>query len=159
RPAQVVPGRRYVLSRFAYLRGEGGEAVLESPLAHARVILNDCRTAALVGTLAAPVTPEELAARVGEVPADAVLPAFTLLLGAGMLGGAGDGGTCVVDQDPALQTWAFHDLLFHARSRKGRFDAPYGGTSRLAGRLAPPPALKPAWTGETRDLYRPDLAR
>jgi SagB-type dehydrogenase family enzyme len=50
-------------------------------------------------------------------------------------------------------------LLFHARSRRGRFDAPYGGTYRLAGRLAPPPALKPAPAGETRELDRPDLAR
>lgn len=158
-PAPVVPGRRYVLSRFAYLRGEGGEAVLESPLAHARVVLNDCRTAALVGALAAPVTAKELAARVGGVPADAVLRVFTLLLRAGMLGEASAGGTCAVDEDPALQTWAFHDLLFHARSRRGRFDAPYGGTSRLADRLAPPPALKPAPAGETRELYRPDLAQ
>jgi SagB-type dehydrogenase family enzyme len=158
-PAPVVPGRRYVLSRFAYLRGEGGEAVLESPLAHARVILNDCRTAALVGALAAPVTAQELAARVGGVPADAVLRVCTLLLRAGMLGEVSAAGTCALDEDPALQTWAFHDLLFHARSRRGRFDAPYGGTSRLADRLAPPPALKPALAGETRELYRPDLAR
>jgi SagB-type dehydrogenase family enzyme len=159
RSAQAVPGRRYVLSRFAYLRGEGGAAVLESPLAHARVILNDYRAAALVGALAAPVTAEELAARVGEVPADAVLRVFTLLLRAGMLGEADAGGACAVDQSPELATWAFHDLLFHARSRRGRFDAPYGATSRLAGRLAPPPALKPAQTGETRELYRPDMAQ
>src|SRR5262249_30290095 len=37
---QVIAGRRYVLSRFAYLRREGPEAVLESPLASARIILN-----------------------------------------------------------------------------------------------------------------------
>src|SRR5262249_42515764 len=154
RPAQVVSGRRYVLSRFAYLRREGGEAVLESPLAHARVILNDCRTAALIGAMAAPVTAEGLAARVGAIPAGALLRMFTLLLRAGMLGEADSGGACGVDQGPALHTWAFHDLLFHARSRRGRFDAPYGATSRLAGRLAPPPALKPAQTGETRELYR-----
>ena len=43
RPTQVSAGRRYLLSRFAYLRREGSEAVLESPLAHARIILNDCR--------------------------------------------------------------------------------------------------------------------
>jgi SagB-type dehydrogenase family enzyme len=159
RPAQVVAGRRYVLSRFAYLRSEGGELVLESPLAHARVILNDCRTAALIGAAAAPVTAEELAARVGAIPVDAVPRVLTLLLRAGMLGEAGAEGACAVDHGPALQTWAFHDLLFHARSRRGRFDAPYGATSRLTGRLVPPPALKPAQTGETRELYRPDMAQ
>ena len=119
-------------------------AVLESPLAHARVILDDCRTGALVAALAAPATAEELATRVGELPADAVPSVLALLLRAGMLAEAGADGTCVEDDDPALQTWAFHDLLFHARSRWGRFDAPFGGTYRLAGRLAPPPALKPA---------------
>jgi SagB-type dehydrogenase family enzyme len=154
RPARAIPGRRYVLSRFAYLRREGGKAVLESPLAHARVILDDCRTAALVAALAAPTTAKDLATRMGEVPTDTVPGVFTLLLRAGMLAEAGS-----EDDDPALQTWAFHDLLFHARSRLGRFDAPYGGTYRLAGRLAPPPAVKPAPKGESRELYRPDLSR
>jgi SagB-type dehydrogenase family enzyme len=158
RPAQVVAGRPYVLSRFVYLRREGGEAVLESPLSHARLTLNDCRTAALVAALAAPATAEEVAARVGTIPLAAVLGVFALLRGAGMIEEAGDGGDRA-EEDPALQTWAFHDLLFHARSRQGRFDAPHGGTYRFAGRLAPPPAVKPAPAGPTQDLYRPDLAR
>jgi SagB-type dehydrogenase family enzyme len=159
RPARAVTGRRYVLSRFAYLRREGSRAVLESPLAHARVILDDCRTGALIAALAAPATAEELATRVGELPADAVLGVLSVLLRAGMLAEAGAEGTWAEDDDPALQTWAFHDLLFHARSRRGRFDAPYGGTYRFAGRVVPPPALKPAPAGESRELYRPDLAR
>jgi SagB-type dehydrogenase family enzyme len=154
RPAQVARSRRYVLSRFAYMRREGGGAVLESPLAHARVILDDCRTATLIAALAAPATAEELSARVDEDWADAVTGVLTLLLRSGMLAEAG-----AEEEDLALQTWAFHDLLFHARSRLGRFDAPYGGTYRLAGRLDPPPALKPSPTGESWELYRPDLAR
>jgi SagB-type dehydrogenase family enzyme len=152
--ALAVPGRRYVLSRFAYLHRVGGEAVLESPLGHARVILHDCRAAALVGALAAPASAEELGPRVGEISVDAVAAVLTLLLRAGMLSQTG-----AEDHDPALQTWEFHDLLFHARSRRGRFDAPYGATYRFAGRLTPPPALKPAPAGETRELHRPDLAR
>jgi SagB-type dehydrogenase family enzyme len=154
RPGQVVGGRRYVLPRFAYLRRQGTEAVLESPLAHARIILNDCRVAALVGALAAPATVAELAARVGALPVEAVAGLLTLLLRAGLLDGAGN-----EEGAPALQTWEFHDLLFHARSRGGRFDAPYGGTFRLADRLAPPPALKPAVAGAAHELYRPDLDR
>jgi SagB-type dehydrogenase family enzyme len=58
-----------------------------------------------------------------------------------------------------VPTWEFHDLLFHARSRTGRSDARYGTTYRLAGRLPPPPALKPAPAGPTHELYRPDLGR
>jgi SagB-type dehydrogenase family enzyme len=154
RPGQVVAGRRYFLPRFAYLRREGTEAVLESPLAHVRIILNDCRVAALVGALAAPATAEELAERVGALPGDAVASVLTLLRRAGMLDEAGN-----EEDAPAVETWEFHDLLFHARSRRGRFDAPYGGTFRLADRLAPPPALKSAMAGEAHELYRPDLGR
>ncbi|HEY7312161.1 MAG TPA: SagB family peptide dehydrogenase [Gemmataceae bacterium] len=159
KPAQAIPDRRYVLSRFAYLRREGSEAVLESPLAHARVTLNDCRATALVGALAAPASAEELSGRVGELPTDAVTGVLTLLLRASMIGEASAAGNCGADDDPALQTWDFHDLLFHARSRQGRFDAPYGSTYRLAGKLPPAPALKPSSTGETRELFRPDLER
>jgi SagB-type dehydrogenase family enzyme len=152
-PGRVAAGRRYVLSRFAYLRREGAEAVLESPLAHARIILHDCRAAALVGALAAPATAGELAERVGALPVEAVAGVLALLRRAGMLGEGADA------EAPALQTWEFHDLLFHARTRRGRFDAPYGGTFRLADRLAPPPAVKPAVGGEAHELYRPDLDR
>jgi SagB-type dehydrogenase family enzyme len=157
RPGQAVPGRRYALSRFAYLRREGGEAVLESPLAHARVILNDGRAAALVGALSASATAEELTGRGLGLPADAVAAVLTLLLRAGVL--VEDGGEGCAPEAASLQTWEFHDLLFHARSRLGRSDAPHGGTYRVAGRLEPPPALKPSMAGETIDLWCPDLAR
>ena len=69
-------------------------------------------------------------------PADAVAGVLALLLRAGMLGEAGP-RNLYRGRRPGLQTWEFHDLLFHARSRRGRFDAPYGGTYRLAGRLRP----------------------
>jgi SagB-type dehydrogenase family enzyme len=159
RPTSLPADRRFMLSRFACLRREGGEAVLESPLAHARVILNDCRTAAIVGALAMPATAEEIAARVGDIPVEGVHHVVTLLLRAGMIAEARVGENCADDEDAALQTWAFHDLLFHARSRKGRFDAPYGATNHMAGRVAPAPALKPVPAGRARDLYRPDMAQ
>jgi SagB-type dehydrogenase family enzyme len=152
RPGQVVAGRRYVLPRFAYLRRHATAAVLESPLAHCRMTLNDCRAAALVGALAAPATAAELAERVSALTVDGVDAVLTLLLKAGMLDEAGTEGDA-----HDLQTWEFHDLLFHARTRRGRCDAPYGGTFRLADRLAPLPALKPPMAGEPHELYRPDL--
>jgi SagB-type dehydrogenase family enzyme len=154
RPAQLIAGRRYVLSRFAYLRREGTEPVLESPLAHTRIILNDCRAATLVGALAAPATAGELAKRVNGLAVDAVAGVLALFLRAGMLEEVG-----AEDQSPALRSWEFHDLLFHARTRLGRFDAPYGATYRLVDRVPSPPALKPAMAGLAHELYRPDLDR
>lgn len=156
-PARLVPDRHYVLSRFAYLRRDGGTPILESPLAHARVVLNDCRVAALIAGLSGPCMAESLGRAVGlsEVTASCVL---TLLLRTGMVLEVGPDGACAEEGDAALQTWAFHDLLFHARSRRGRTDAPYGGTYRFVDRLPAPPALRPAPSGEAYPLFRPDLA-
>ena len=138
------------LSRFAYLRREGDALLLESPLAHARVVLADGRAAALVGALAKAGTVAELAERAAGLPAEAVAPLLSLLGSAGMLHEE-------AEERPALRSWEFHDLLFHARSRRGRSDAPYGATYRMAGELPPPPALKPAGAGEVHELSRPDL--
>ena len=57
----------------------------------------------------------------------------------------GDAGTTGEDADPALRCWEFHDLLFHARSREGRHDAPVGAIYPLAGRAraAAGPASRP----------------
>jgi SagB-type dehydrogenase family enzyme len=159
RPGHALCGRRYVLSRFAYLSRTGCEAAVESPLVAARVILNDHRAAAIAGALVASASVEELTEVLDGVPAEGVTGVFTLLLRAGLLREASAEGN-QAEEDPALQSWEFHDLLFHARSRMGRSDAPHGGTYRLADRLAPPPALKPErpQTGETQELYLPDLA-
>jgi SagB-type dehydrogenase family enzyme len=153
--AQAVADRGYVLSRFAYFHRSGGEAVLESPLTHGRVRLNDCLTAAILCALTAPVTAEQAAAQIGALPGDAMLRVFTLLLRAGMLEEADN----PLPEIPSLETWEFHDLLFHARTRSGRSNASYGGTYHRAGRLAPPPALKSPGEGPTHELYRPDLDR
>lgn len=58
----------------------------------------------------------------------------------------------------SLEAWEFHDLLFHSRSRRGRSDAPFGGTYRLAHR-PPPPALKSTAANDVFPLYRPDAER
>jgi SagB-type dehydrogenase family enzyme len=152
-PRQAVSSHRYVLSRFAYLRRSGGEVVVESPLAPARVILHDARAAALIGALAIPATVEELTGHIRGLSPDAVAGLFRLLLRVGMI----DDDSA--PEDAALQTWEFHDLLFHTRSRMGRSDAPCGATYRFAGQLEPLPALKPKMTGETIELERPDLAQ
>jgi SagB-type dehydrogenase family enzyme len=156
-PTGVQAEMPYLLSRFAYLRREGGEMVLESPRAHARLILKDERAAALVCCLGRAATAAELAGRVPGLTAEAAAGVLTLLAAAGMVQQTG-GGIPAEDERPELQTWEFHDLLFHARSRVGRHDGPMGGTFRFVGRLDQPPALKPAGAGETHALFRPDLA-
>jgi SagB-type dehydrogenase family enzyme len=158
-PARRSASGRCVLSRFAYMRREGADCLLESPLAHARIILNDVRTTAIVGRLTVPATLDELAAGIQDLSTEAIAGTLALLRRAGMLQELTAADMIPEDDDPSLRTWAFHDLVFHARSRKGRSDAPYGGTYRFAGAMEPPPALKQPPSGDTHDLYRPALAR
>jgi SagB-type dehydrogenase family enzyme len=150
----VAPDRPLQLCRFAYLRREGGMLVLESPRSHARVLFDDPRAVALLGALAGPVTPAELPGRSTTLPGDAAAPLLLLLAVAGMLQEAGPEAEPV-----ALRAWEFHDLLFHARSRKGRTDAPSGATYRPEVALDPAPAFRPVVEAETVELFRPDLDR
>jgi SagB-type dehydrogenase family enzyme len=158
-PACPLPGRSYILSRFAWLQRRGDVLALESPLSPARIILHDPRAASLVHALARPGTAAELGGRVAGLPVEAVMPLLGLLVHAGAASAVGADGATAEDGDPALRCWQFHDLLFHARSREGRHDAPAGATYPLAGRLDPPPALRPETAANGIALYRPDLER
>lgn len=153
----------FVLSRFAYLRREERSLVLESPLAHSHVRVHGAAGALLLARLAAGADAPALAAGVPDLaPGEAEL-SLALLGEAGFLSPVdGDGGVGE-EQDPRLRQWELHDLLFHARSRAGRHDNPYGGTYPYRGVVEPlpavKPAVKPAAGREGIDLFRPDLER
>jgi oxazoline/thiazoline dehydrogenase len=155
---ETVEAQRYVLSRFAYIRREGEEVVLESPLSYARVILHDSLAATLVHALAKPQTIKDLVKALPCFPPDIVTLTVMLLLNSGMLAEPNADGRSQREDDGDLQSWEFHDLLFHSRSRAGIEDEGIGGFKKSAGRN-PPPALKSVPTGETLELYRPDLDR
>ena len=158
--ARAAPAHRLALSRFAFIRRHEARACLESPRAHARVVLYDRRVAELVQALmeqprAEGADDEPLCG----LPSEAAEATLDLLWSAGMLTELDVNGAPAEDADPALRCWEFHDLLFHARSRMGRTDLRYGATYALAGVVAPPPALKPVSVAEAVPLERPDLAR
>jgi SagB-type dehydrogenase family enzyme len=156
---RIVPECRYVLSRFAYIHRLDSELVVESPLAHARLKLDDWRAAALMHLLVQPRHTADILGSIDSLDLDAVEQLLTLLLGAGLVRQLNDNGKSAEEDDIALQVWEFHDLLFHARSRCGRHDNPVGATYRFIGRLDYIPALKPAMAGEFVELHRPDLDR
>jgi SagB-type dehydrogenase family enzyme len=153
----VLSERSHRLSRFAYLHRDRDETILESPLAFARLVLHDDRAAALVHALAKPLRAQDVGARVSGLNAAAGTALLGLFVTAGVAVPADENRATAEDENAALQCWEFHDLLFHARSRVGRHDAPVGGTYRHAGRLQPPPSLKPVAARETIDLFRPDM--
>jgi SagB-type dehydrogenase family enzyme len=135
-----APAGPLVLSRFAWLRRLDSHLIVEIALSAARVVLHDERAVRFVHSGTA------------DLPAEAVVSLRGLLFHSGMLIPPGE-------EADSLRTWEFHDLLFHARSRGGRHDAPFGATFHFLGRLEPPPAVKPPLGAATVELYRPDLAR
>jgi SagB-type dehydrogenase family enzyme len=107
-----------VLSRFAYVRDDGGQLVAETPRASVRVLLH---------------TPEAVHAVFALPKGD---PVTALLVRAGVAVSPED------EQRRELEQWSFADLLFHARSRVGRNLGGYGGSFHLEGRYEPLPARR-----------------
>ena len=122
---------------------------MESPLALARVEL---------APRAMPRLAELFDPRGAVAPGKAADPLVALLDAAGLLTRLGPGTRSAEDRDPALRTWEFADLLFHARSRLGRHDAPAGATFEHLGRLPPLPAVKQR-AARGIPLPRPTLRR
>ncbi|MHB1558433.1 MAG: SagB family peptide dehydrogenase [Isosphaeraceae bacterium] len=154
-------GPRYRLCRFAFLRREGETLVIESPRSAVRIVLHDPAAAVVIAGLAAWSSRNELFILADALPPGAVDGVVQLLANAGMIE-ADDGGSRSeghrLNDDPA-EWWEFHDLLFHARSRRGRCDHPFGATYRLAGRAAVPPPVREIPPGESIRLPRPDPDR
>jgi SagB-type dehydrogenase family enzyme len=117
-PVNADPDVRYVMSRFAWLRRDAKNLVIESPLAHAHARVVDPRVAALVTTLADPSSLEDAGHRSG-LSHDETRVVLAALGFIGAVRVHGDSTqSSLEDQVPI--TWEFHDLLFHTRARAGR---------------------------------------
>lgn len=109
---------RYVMSRFAWLRRDAENFVIESPLAHSHARVVDPRVAALVATLTDPSSIDDAARRSGLSREEARL-VLAALVTIGIVRVQADAShSSLEDQVPI--TWEFHDLLFHTRARAGR---------------------------------------
>jgi SagB-type dehydrogenase family enzyme len=144
------------LSRFAAMRTSGNELVLESPLAHHRVVLHRALAGTVAGALGRAGTVADIAADVGQ-PTPLVAEIVAHLRAGGMVVAGSADGQFAEDLDPRLAQWSHHDLAFHVRSRLGRHDEPIGATYRHVGRIPPLPAVKPTPAGARFPLHRPEL--
>ncbi len=151
----ATPGVAYRLSRFAWVRLVGSELILESPLAHSRIVLHDVRALGVLNAFRTPRTREEAAeANPGLAPATVGL-LMGMLLRCGGLSAAPE--LPGVGEPEPLRTWEFHDLLFHTRSRMGRHRNGFGATHRFLGQSDPLPAVKPPGPGPFRSFSAPDI--
>src|SRR5262249_51493891 len=130
------------LSRFAFIRRDGNQIVLESPTACARILLHDPQVIALLWTLWRSDGTKQVTADDQGFRADILKSVVNLLWNAGFLAPLDPASRTSQDEAPPQLYWEFHDLLFHSRSRFGRHRYPYGATYPLEGCVAPPPAIK-----------------
>jgi len=104
-----------ILSRFAFLRQEHQQFILESPLSKAKIILLDWRATAIIGKLAqidASFTLETLADNL--IDTEIVRSFIQLLIATEMI--------LLEPESKALADWEFHNLLFHRQTRLQRLD-------------------------------------
>ena len=120
-----VPTAEAEIDRFACLRRDGDAWLLESPLAGARLRLDD------LAALDAPVVRRALDA-------------------AGFL----DTAPWSEQRRTSLAQWEFHDLLLHAHHRVGWHRDPIGAMFPFIGEIDPPPAIRHPWPGERIPLAR-----
>ena len=138
RAAPPPPGERLALCRLACLRRHDGQAILDSGAVRARASLSRAGLAALAASLAE--------------PRPAIDDGF-----AEALWKLGFFDLAEPRESDARRTWQFTDLMLHEASRFNR-DQPLGATYRFKGRMASPPAIKPALSGEHIDLPPVDVA-
>lgn len=135
----------YQLCRFTYLRQASDEMVLESPLTPCRITIHTKEPAELLFDLC------------GGFKVDSLRDEWNALLSALL-------ATEMIEaknnesgkQKDCLPFWEFHDLLFHARTQKGRHSYPIGGTYRFHGKREAPAVVKPIADSETIELGKPD---
>lgn len=158
---EIDPGQPVRLSKFAAMRALDGEMLLESPLAQYQVVLHRVIATRVVAALSTASSIRELAGAVNvaeSLVADVIsylVATGTVLVGEWQKGAPGP--RFAEDEDPSLVRWSHHDLLFHARSRMGRYGGPTGAVFPHAEQLPTPPLVKPVPKGPRFSLHRPAM--
>jgi SagB-type dehydrogenase family enzyme len=149
-PAEL-PAYPVRLSRFAVIRTDGSNFLVESPLSLHRIILHGAEAMAALGTLIRPAVPK--------TSDPALLTLIGPLIAVGMVVDAGADPFDPVeygdDADPAMVGWDPIELLFHTRATLGRHDHDFGVTYPMGESAAVEPVVKPPRPGAAVDLRRP----
>jgi SagB-type dehydrogenase family enzyme len=139
-----------VLSRFAVMRRNGADLLIESPRSWCAIRVHDPEVVAALGVF--------LGRRAGTEGEPLPTPLARRLLSD--LTWARMVVKTPGEEDTAfeLRQWSPYELWFHHRIRGGGVpDGGFGRTDWAAGEFEPFPARRPSFTGKAIDLRRPDL--
>ena len=129
------------LSRFAYLRRDGNDLILECPEAPCAVVV---KSPELVAWIHKAAEPSSAAAGTPESLIMSLLQQLAFLIDPGQ------------EESWGQQTREFHDRLFHRHASWFDDFRHFGGTYRFCERFRPAPAIRPVYPGETIPLLAPD---
>lgn len=158
RLVDVDPAWPLRLSRFAAMRADSGELLVESPLARYHVVLHQQLACQVMTALSSVTSVTKVAEVVGMAPAVvAGLVGYLVATGVVLVGEwvSPQKARFEEDGDPTLLRWSHHELLFHSRSRLGRYG---GDVFPHADTLPSPDVVKPIREGRSFPLYRPALS-
>jgi oxazoline/thiazoline dehydrogenase len=127
----------WTLSRFAYLRRDADDLVLECPEAPCTVHVRSADAVRWLHEACAPARCDP----------DTPRAKFCALLA--KLGFLVDADA---KESESRQTWEFHDRIFHHWARRHDPFRPHGGSYRFRNRFPPQPAIRPAYAGEVLAL-------
>jgi oxazoline/thiazoline dehydrogenase len=148
---KTVPStKRFMLSRFAYLRCRDKTFLLHSPLTNWIAVLQSSDIFRLLIKLRVPYSLQELKKEFRYLGNRRLEVLWNFLILTKFL-------QTNRRESPSLLQWEFHDLVFHSQSRMGKRDNRYGATYRFKNKTKAPPAVKSiAWKKRYR-LYKPDI--
>jgi SagB-type dehydrogenase family enzyme len=159
-PKAIDPTLPLRLSRFAAMRAVLGELLVESPLAQYHVTLHQQLACQVTTGMSAVTTIERLAELVDVTPelVDGLV-SYLAATGIVLVGEwVNEKARFDEDTDPTLLRWSHHELLFHSRSRMGRYGGQSGAVFPHSEDLPSPELVKPIRDGESFPLYRPSIA-
>jgi SagB-type dehydrogenase family enzyme len=157
----VEPTLPLRLSRFAAMRANAGDLLVESPLAQYQVVAHQPVTCHVVTALATVSTLAKLAEDVTAGAAVvASLVSYLVATGVVLVGEwiSPQKARFTEDSDPTLLRWSHHELLFHSRSRMGQHGDESATMFPHADDTPSPELVKPVREGPRFPLYRPSIA-
>jgi SagB-type dehydrogenase family enzyme len=137
---QPLSNRKVRLSRFAIIRPQGANFVLESALGGEAFVLRSPAIFSLLQKFGNPVDVSALVSSLPEAQRSAISELIERCRKANLLVNCEDDGTAEEDKN-SLAHWEWHDLAFHTASRMGRNRSPIGANWRLRGVVAAEPTI------------------